>query len=106
MANRFDEDLGVVTESKTKPKLQKPPMYKVLMHNDHYTTREFVVEVLTHVFRHSEVEAIQIMMHVHQKGVGVAGIYPHDVAETKIHLVEQMARENEFPLRLTMEPED
>jgi ATP-dependent Clp protease adaptor protein ClpS len=101
-----DPDSGVVTESRPKQKLQKPRMFKVLLHNDHYTTREFVVAILCEVFRKTETEAVQIMLHVHHNGMGVAGIYTRDVAETKIQLVEQRAREEEFPLRLTMEPED
>lgn len=107
MAPRFEEDGGnVVLDPKTKPKVERPRLYKVLVHNDHYTTREFVVDVLMHVFNHSENEAIRIMTHVHQNGVGVAGVYAFDIAETKIQKVESLAREYEFPLRLTMEPEN
>jgi ATP-dependent Clp protease adaptor protein ClpS len=106
MATRWDGDSGVVTESRTDKKLKRPPLYKVLLHNDHYTTREFVVEVLRGIFHKSENDAIQIMLHVHHNGVGVAGIYPYDVAETKIRLVERLAREHEFPLRLSMEPDE
>jgi ATP-dependent Clp protease adaptor protein ClpS len=106
MATRWDSDSGVVTESRTDKKLKRPPLYKVLLHNDHYTTREFVVEVLRGIFHKSENDAIQIMLHVHHNGVGVAGIYPYDVAETKIRLVERLAREHEFPLRLSMEPDE
>ena len=97
---------GVVTETRTEKKLKKPPLFRVLLHNDHYTTREFVVDVLRGVFHHSETEAIRIMLHVHHNGIGVAGIYPFEVAETKIRTVEALAREREFPLRLSMEPED
>ena len=108
MPTRYDNDpdSGVVTESRPKQKLQKPRMFKVLFHNDHYTTREFVVAVLCEVFHKTETEAVQIMMHVHLNGVGVAGVYTRDVAETKVRLVEQRAQEEEFPLRLTLEPED
>ena len=103
-----DGDSAVVTETKTRTKqqLKRPPMYKVLLHNDNYTTREFVVAILREVFHRGETEAVQIMLHVHYNGMGVAGVYPHDVAETKIRTVEKLARENEFPLRLSMEPED
>ena len=106
MATRWDNDSGIVTEKKTAARTRRPPLFKVLMHNDHYTTREFVVDVLHTVFHKSESEAVQIMMHVHTNGVGVAGVYPFEVAETKIKTVERLAREYEFPLQLTMEPED
>ena len=102
----FDSDSGVVTETEKKTKLQKPPLYKVLLHNDNYTTRDFVVAVLREVFHKSETDAVQIMMHVHNHGIGVAGVYTFDVAQTKIRRTEQLAREHEFPLRLSMEPED
>ena len=99
---------GTVTETQTRPKekLKRPPMYRVLLHNDNYTTRDFVVAVLKEVFHKSETDAVQIMLHVHYNGIGVAGVYPYEVAETKIRLTEKLARENEFPLRLSMEPED
>jgi ATP-dependent Clp protease adaptor protein ClpS len=102
---RLDEDLGgeVVTQKRTERKLQRPRRYKVLLHNDDYTTMEFVVFVLIDVFRHSEADAVRIMLHVHQKGVGVAGVYSRDVAETRIAQVEALARENEFPLRCSLE---
>ena len=108
MAPKVDPDSGVVTETRTKSrqKLQKPRLYRVLLHNDNYTTRDFVVAVLREVFHRSEADAVQIMLHVHHNGIGVAGVYTHDVAETKIRTVEKLARENEFPLRLSMEPED
>jgi ATP-dependent Clp protease adaptor protein ClpS len=99
-------DAAVVTETKTRQALKRPPLYKVLLHNDNYTTREFVVAVLREVFHKGESEAVQIMLHIHYNGLGVAGVYPFDVAETKISTVEKLARENEFPLRLSMEPED
>lgn len=108
MPEKLDPDSGVVTETRTKPKekLAKPPLYRVLLHNDNYTTRDFVVAVLKEVFHKSETDAVQIMLHVHYNGIGVAGLYSYDVAETKIRLTEKLARENEFPLRLSMEPED
>jgi ATP-dependent Clp protease adaptor protein ClpS len=106
MAGRFDEDTGTVVEKKSATKPQRPRLFRVLMHNDDYTTREFVVTVLTGVFHRSEPEAVQIMLHVHYNGVGIAGIFMREVAETKIRTVETLAREHEYPLRLTMEPED
>ncbi len=99
-------DSGVVTEMEEEVELRRPSLFRVLMHNDHFTTREFVVEVLKAVFRKTEGEAVQIMLHVHTKGVGVAGVYTYEIAETKIHTVEQLAENHEYPLRLSMEPED
>ena len=78
-------------------------MYKVLLHNDDYTTMEFVVEVLMFVFHKSVEDATQIMMNVHRKGVGVCGIYPFHIAETKVDTVLKLARENGHPLKCTME---
>lgn len=95
----FDQEL--VTE--TKKKLKKPPLYKVLLHNDDYTTKEFVVEILQYVFYKEQTEAVQIMLHVHKKGIGVAGVYTYEVAETKVALVESLARQHEYPLKCTME---
>ena len=108
MSDRYDTNEGVVTRTKsqTKKKLKRPPRYRVLLHNDDYTTREFVVEVLRYVFHRSESESVTIMLHVHHNGVGVAGVYTREVAETKLRKVERLAMEHEFPLRLTMEPED
>lgn len=96
-----DSDVGVVTESEKK--LKVPPLYKVLLHNDDYTTMEFVVQVLQAVFNRSAADATQIMLHIHRTGLGVAGVYTHEVAETKVALVEGMARQHEFPLMCTME---
>src|SRR6266849_2294259 len=106
MARKVDPDSEVLTESRTEKKLQKPPLFRVLLHNDNYTTREFVVAVLKEVFHKSDTDAVQIMLHVHYNGVGVAGVYTYDVAQTKMKTVEKLARENEFPLRLSLEPED
>lgn len=98
-------DTKVVSATKEQKKLARPGMFKVLMHNDDYTTRDFVVEVLKYVFHHSESKAVAIMLHVHNEGVGVAGVYTRDVAETKIETVHSLARRSDFPLRLTMEPD-
>ena len=100
-----DDDVSVVTKTRTDKKVQQPPMYRVLLHNDDYTTREFVVWVLQTVFNRAEVEAVQIMLHVHHNGVGVAGVYPYDVAEAKVRKTSELAEQNEFPLLTTMEPE-
>jgi ATP-dependent Clp protease adaptor protein ClpS len=93
------------TVTKSKEKLKKPPLYKVLLHNDDYTTQDFVVYVLTTVFHKSIEEAITIMLKVHMEGVGVAGIYSYEIAETKAEKVITLARENEYPLLATVEEE-
>ena len=80
-------------------------MWRVLLHNDDYTTQEFVVYVLETVFNKPQAEAFAIMMRVHQSGLGIAGIYTRDVAETKVKAARQLAEQNEFPLLVTMEPE-
>jgi len=106
MGERFENDAGTLTQVKPEKKLKRPRLYRVLLHNDDYTTREFVVQVLHAVFHRDEQDAIRIMLHVHHNGIGVAGVFTREVAETKIERVERMAREQEFPLRLTMEPEE
>ena len=83
----------------------EPPLYKVLLHNDDFTTKEFVVTVLVSVFNKSLDQATQLMWSVHRHGVGVAGVYPFEVAETKIGIVKATAEEYGFPLKMTMEPE-
>ncbi len=103
---REEGDTGVVTETRKKERLQRPRMYKVLLHNDHYTTREFVVAVLIEVFHKSESEAVEVMLHVHHKGAGVAGVYTYDVAATKVDKVHRLAQAHEYPLKLSIEPED
>lgn len=106
MAGKPDSDSGVATEARTQKRLKKPPLYKVLLHNDNYTTREFVVAVLKEVFHRNENDAVRIMLHVHHNGIGVAGVYTYEVAETKVRTVEALARQHEFPLRLSLEPEE
>ena len=108
MAERDETGTGTITRHKTKTerKLQKPKRFKVLLHNDDYTTREFVVEVLKAVFHRQETEAVQIMLHGHNNGVGVAGVYTLEVAEMKVRTVETMARSREYPLMLSIEPEE
>jgi ATP-dependent Clp protease adaptor protein ClpS len=101
----YDPELddAVITES--KPKVEKPPLYKVLLHNDNYTTMEFVVVILISVFHHSEGDAIRIMLQVHNKGMGVAGVFTREIAETKVAQVTELAQQHEFPLLCTMEEE-
>jgi len=96
-------DIGVVT--KTRPKVKKPSMYKVLMLNDDYTPMEFVVHVLERVFGKTGDEATRIMLHVHQKGVGVCGVYTYEVAETKVTQTMDLARKHQHPLQCTLEKE-
>ena len=99
-----DRQTGLVLDERTRTK--KPPMYKVLLHNDDYTTREFVVWVLTSVFHKSENDAVQIMSHVHNNGVGVAGVYTFEVAETKVSKTMHLAKAQQYPLQLSIEPTD
>ena len=96
---------GTTTRTRGSAKLQAPPLYRVILHNDNYTTRDFVVWVLREVFRKAELEAVSIMLSVHQKGAGVAGVYPFQVAETKAEQVRQLAERHEFPLLCTFEPD-
>jgi ATP-dependent Clp protease adaptor protein ClpS len=98
-----DHDVGVITESQKQVK--KPPLYKVLLHNDDFTTMEFVVDILRSVFHKSESDAVHIMLAVHQQGVGVAGVYTYEIAEAKVDKVTQLAQASEFPLLCTLEEE-
>lgn len=98
-----DFELEELVEAESETKLAKPPLYRVLIHNDDFTTMEFVVYVLQTVFQHSETEAVQIMLHVHLGGVGVAGIYTYEVAEMKVEKVTSLARASEYPLLCTIE---
>ncbi|HYE88298.1 MAG TPA: ATP-dependent Clp protease adaptor ClpS [Vicinamibacterales bacterium] len=95
----------VETESHSSERVEHPRLWKVLLHNDDYTTQEFVVWVLESIFHLPHAEAFAIMMHVHQRGVGVAGLYTRDVAETKVRATQQLAEQHEFPLLVTIEPE-
>lgn len=94
-------DGSVQTEKRQE--VEEPSLYKVLLHNDDYTTMDFVVMVLEVVFHKNSLEANKIMLNVHQKGVGIAGVYPRDVAETKIVMVHELARKREFPLKCSLE---
>lgn len=97
----FETDELVLTESETR--IEEPPLYKVLLHNDDFTTMEFVVHILETVFQRSESEAVRVMLQVHIAGIGVAGIYPYEIAEMKVAKVAELARASEFPLLCTME---
>jgi ATP-dependent Clp protease adaptor protein ClpS len=90
---------------RTKQQTQEPKLYKVVLHNDDYTTMEFVVQVLESVFLKTPAEAFRIMMQVHVDGKGLCGLYPYDIAETKAETVHELAREHGFPLRASIEEE-
>ncbi len=100
-----DGETGTGLITKTRPKTKKPRLYKVLLLNDDYTPMEFVVYVLERFFGKDHEEAQRIMLHVHQKGVGVCGVYTYEVAETKVEQVMKFSRQNEHPLQCTMEKE-
>jgi ATP-dependent Clp protease adaptor protein ClpS len=103
--NGADPKGGVLTESRPEVKRTPPRQWRVLLHNDDYTTQEFVVWLLETVFGKSTTDATAIMLHVHHAGVGVAGIYTREVAETKVAAAERLAESHEYPLRVSMEPE-
>ena len=109
MADSKAPDLGtresVATESRAEQKIEPPRMWRVLLHNDDYTTQDFVVWVLETVFRKPPSEAFSIMLSVHRSGLGLAGVYTHDVAATKVKTTKDLAEQHEFPLLVTMEPE-
>jgi len=104
MADQHRQTDGELKE-RTRHEAREPPLYRVVLHNDHYTTMEFVVQVLETVFLKSPAEAYRIMMQVHTTERGVCGAYPHDVAETRVGKVHELARQNGFPLRASMEKE-
>jgi ATP-dependent Clp protease adaptor protein ClpS len=91
--------------AESEEKVEKPPLYRVLLHNDNYTTMDFVVWVLQSIFNMPEEQAVQVMLNVHVKGIGVAGVYTFEVAEMKVEKTISTAREHEFPLLCTMEPD-
>ena len=91
--------------SETHDQVVKPPFYKVLLHNDDYTTMEFVVQILMHVFNKSPENATRIMLDVHKQGIGLCGVYSYEIAETKVDQVHFLAREHGFPLKCSMERE-
>ena len=103
MPDYIENDTDVLTD--TKAKLEKPKLFKVLLHNDDFTTMEFVVFVLEYVFKKNEAEAITIMLKVHHEGIGIAGVYPHDIAYTKSQKAMNLAKAREYPLLVTVEEE-
>ena len=98
-----DKDTDVLTETKTK--LEKPKLFKVLLHNDDFTTMEFVVFVLEYVFMRDTAEAVAIMLKVHNEDLGLAGVYPYEIATTKAEKAMNLARSREYPLLCTVEEE-
>ena len=101
----IDDDAQTGIAVKTRTRTKKPAMYKVLMLNDDYTPMEFVVHVLARFFNKSQEDATRIMLHVHQRGVGVCGVFTYDVAETKVTQVMDLAQRHEHPLQAAMERE-
>ncbi len=101
----FEPDTQETVKSEPDEKVDEPSFYKVLLHNDDYTTMEFVVEILKHVFHKSTEQATQIMLNVHQNGIGYCGSFPYEVAETKVDTVHTLAKQRGFPLKCTMERE-
>jgi ATP-dependent Clp protease adaptor protein ClpS len=100
-----DRETGGAVRERVKPKKQDPTLFKVVLLNDDYTTMEFVIHVLESVFQRSPAEAYRVMMQVHVSGKGIAGVYPWEIADTKVTTVTSMAREAGFPLRATLEEE-
>ena len=105
MENNISPAIEESTRSVTKEEVKEPSMYKVLLHNDDYTSMDFVVEILMGVFNKSMEESILIMMSVHRQGMGICGSYTFEVAETKMNSVHALAREKGFPLRCSIEKE-
>src|SRR5262247_2463608 len=103
--NDNDAEQGTAVLTEPTARVEKPRLYKVLLHNDNYTTMDFVVSVLRNVFHKSTVTAVQIMLAVHRQGVGVAGVYTYEIAEDKVAKVTELARASQFPLLCTLEEE-
>lgn len=99
---QYDDDSALVTEE-AQPKLKRPPLFKVVLLNDDYTPMEFVVHVLERFFGMDREQATRIMLHVHTRGKGVCGVFTRDIAETKVHQVNEYSREHQHPLLCSME---
>jgi len=106
MMSVYEPDIEEEVISEIEEDIKEPPMYKVLLHNDDYTTMEFVVYILMRVFNKPTETAVQIMLNVHEQGIGLCGVYTYDAAETKVNTVHSLARENGFPLRCSMEEDE
>jgi ATP-dependent Clp protease adaptor protein ClpS len=105
MSDKLTQQNDGLVVQETRPKLKKPPLYKVILLNDDYTPMEFVVRVLERYFHKSREEATRIMLQVHQKGLGICGVFTREVAETKVRQVMLYAAESQHPLQCSMEPE-
>jgi len=101
----YNPELEEEVDDEVRDEVREPPMYRVLLHNDDYTTMDFVVEILMLVFNKSPEEAVNIMLNIHRKGIGLCGVYTYEVSETKVETVHAIAREQGFPLKCTMEKE-
>jgi ATP-dependent Clp protease adaptor protein ClpS len=101
--NMSKTDITADEQTRTHDRVQEPPLYQVLLHNDDYTTMEFVIEILMAVFNRSMEDATRIMLNVHRNGMGICGVYPYEIAETKVEIVEVLARSSDFPLKCSME---
>lgn len=99
----LESDVSVAVD--LKQEVREPPLFKVILHNDDFTTQEFVILVLQTIFHHPAEEAHRIMLTVHTRGHGIAGLYPHETAEAKVQRVTDLAKQSEYPLKCTMEPE-
>lgn len=104
--SRYNSSIDEKIEDQTRDVVTEPPLYRVLLHNDDYTTMDFVVQVLMVVFNKAFEEATRIMLNVHRKGIGLCGVYPYQIAETKVDTVQSLAREHQYPLKCTMEKDD
>ena len=102
---KHEADTVEHAEGEVREELEEPPLFNVLLHNDDYTTMQFVIEILMVVFNKSVEEATRIMLNVHNRGVGLCGTYPFEIAETKVDTVEKLSRQNGYPLRCSMEKE-
>ena len=101
--NMSKTDVATDERTRSHQRAQEPPLYRVLLHNDDYTTMEFVVEILVVIFNRSMEDATRIMLDVHRNGIGICGTYPYEIAETKVESVEVLARMSDFPLKCSME---
>ncbi|MFW5862146.1 MAG: ATP-dependent Clp protease adapter ClpS [Spirochaetota bacterium] len=103
MSQKYGNNSGTGIQIEENTRVKKPKMYRVILHNDHYTTMDFVVEVLVKVFKKQPAEATGIMLEVHNRGKGLCGVFTYDIALTKASQVHQMARAREFPLKCSVE---
>jgi ATP-dependent Clp protease adaptor protein ClpS len=104
--SKIQDEIIEQTKEEVEEKTDEPPMYRVVFYNDDFTPKEFVVEILVHIFHKSLGEATELMWRVHRGRRGVAGVYPREIAETKVAAVTALARENGFPFKLSLEPDD